>query len=67
MKQIKYVADVQRLKRIYTIRMEYSLRFSIESLEFFVKFLPHFDPGVDSPSNWIEYQGYLLGVKAASP
>ena len=38
MKQIKYVADIQGLKHTYTIRMEYSLHFPIESLEFVVKF-----------------------------
>jgi hypothetical protein len=28
-------------------------------------FRPHYGPGVDSVSNWNEYQEYFLGVKAA--
>jgi hypothetical protein len=47
-----------------------ALRYEREGREFdpngvFGFFRPQSDPGVDSASNSVEYQGYFLGVKAA--
>jgi hypothetical protein len=43
------------------------VRFPMESLVFSFtnSFQPHYGPGVDSTSDINEYQGCLLGVKAA--
>ena len=40
-------------------------RYGLWDFSFAESSRPLYGPGVDSPPNRIEYQGYLLGVKAA--
>jgi len=67
------IVSLYSIKWMYTVALLFeALQYKPESSGFVFRlrhsklsFLPHYGPGVDVASNRNEYQGYLLGAKAA--